>query len=160
MCQYCGCRDMPLIRDFVAEHEHALDCADDILRALDRGDRGVVPQLLSRMQTLLRPHWAGEENGIFQVMAAREQQYADYVGPLVAEHRDLAELLASVDISTAEGEHAVRVAFDELRGHIRREEDGLFPASLTALSGDDWNAAMKAWRNAHPGEELTGITTA
>jgi hypothetical protein len=103
---------MPLIRDFIAEHEQALDCADDILRALDRRD------------------W------------------------LIAEHRELAQLLASVDVSTADGEQAVRVAFDELRGHIRREEDGLFPASLTALAGDDWDAAMKAWRDAHPGEDL------
>jgi hemerythrin-like domain-containing protein len=145
---------MPLIRDFVAEHEQALDCADDILRALDRRDRRPVPELLKRMQDLLLPHWQGEENGIFEVMAAREQQYADYVRPLIAEHRELAELLASVEVDTAEGEQAVRVAFDDLRGHIRREEDGLFPASLTALAGDDWNAAMDAWRDAHPGEDL------
>lgn len=147
---------MPLIRDFVAEHEQALDCADDILRALDRRDRPAVTHLLSEMHALLRPHWQGEENGIFEVMAAREQQYADYVRPLIGEHRELAQLLATVDVSTADGEHAVRVAFDELRGHIRREEDGLFPASLTALAGDDWDAAMTAWRDAHPGEDLIG----
>jgi iron-sulfur cluster repair protein YtfE (RIC family) len=145
---------MPLIRDFVAEHEQALDCADDILRALDRRDRHALPRLLTQLQTVLLPHWLGEENGIFHVMAAREQQYADYVRPLIAEHRDLARLLESVDVNTAEGEQAVRVAFDELRGHIRREEDGLFPASLTALAGDEWNAAMDAWRDAHPGENL------
>ena len=58
------------------------------------------------------------------------------------------------DVNTAEGEQAVRVAFGELRSHIRREEDGLFPASLSALSGDDWDAAMNAWGNAHPGEDL------
>jgi iron-sulfur cluster repair protein YtfE (RIC family) len=145
---------MPLIRDFIAEHEQALDCADDILRALDRRDWPAVTRLLQQMQDELRPHWQGEENGIFEVMAAREQQYADYVRPLIAEHRELAQLLASVDVSTADGEHAVRVAFEELRGHIRREEDGLFPASLTALAGDDWDAAIEAWRQAHPGEEL------
>jgi iron-sulfur cluster repair protein YtfE (RIC family) len=145
---------MPLIRDFIAEHEQALDCADDILRALDRRDWPAVTRLLQQMQDELRPHWQGEENGIFEVMAAREQQYADYVRPLIAEHRELAQLLASVDVSTAEGEHAVRVAFEELRGHMRREEDGLFPASLTALAGDDWDAAIEAWRQAHPGEEL------
>jgi hypothetical protein len=65
-------------------------------------------------------------------MAAREKQYADYVGPLIAEHRELARLLASVDVTTADGEQAMRVAFgDDLRAHIRREEDGLFPVSLT-----------------------------
>jgi len=25
---------------------------------------------------------------------------------------------------------------------------------LTALAGDDWDAAMQAWRDAHPGEDL------
>jgi hypothetical protein len=84
-------------------------------------------------------------------MAARERQYADYVRPLISEHRELAQLLASVDVTTANGEQAVRVAFDDLRGHIRREEDGLFPASLTALAGDDWDAARNTWREAHPG---------
>jgi hypothetical protein len=27
MCHYCGCREMPLIRDYVAEHERATDLA-------------------------------------------------------------------------------------------------------------------------------------
>jgi len=97
---------MPLIRDFVAEHEQALGCADDILRALDRRDGRTVTHLVGQMHALLRAHWQGEENGIFQVMAAREQQYADYVRPLVAEHRELAQLLASVDVTTADGEQA------------------------------------------------------
>ncbi|AYG79405.1 hypothetical protein DWB77_01519 [Streptomyces hundungensis] len=38
----------------------------------------------------------------------------------------------------------------ELHEHIAREEDGLFPASLTALSGDEWDRSMAAWRAAHP----------
>jgi iron-sulfur cluster repair protein YtfE (RIC family) len=147
---------MPLIRDYVAEHEEALDCADEMMRAMDRGESGEVSRLLEEIQARLRPHWQGEEHGIFQMMAAREQQYADYVRPLILEHRELAELLRTVDARTAEGEHALRVAFDELRDHIRREEDGLFPASLTALAGTDWDAAMTAWRDAHPGEDPIG----
>jgi iron-sulfur cluster repair protein YtfE (RIC family) len=145
---------MPLIRDLVAEHEQALDCGDDIVRALDRRELPAATDLLRHMHALLSPHWEGEENGVFAAMAAREEQYADYVRPLIAEHRELAQLLASVDVSSADGEQAVRVAFQELRDHIRREEDGLFPASLTALDGDDWDAAMQAWRNAHPGEDM------
>jgi hypothetical protein len=147
---------MPLIRDLVAEHKRALGCADDLLRALDRRDGRAVTRLLGQLRAVLRPHWQGEENGIFAVMAAREQQYADYVGPLIAGHRELARLLASVDVSAAGGDRAVRAALGELRGHIRREGDGLFPASVTALAGEDWDAAMTAWRDAHPGEDLIG----
>ncbi|GAA3482885.1 hypothetical protein [Streptomyces yanii] len=40
---------------------------------------------------------------------------------------------------------------DELYRHIaKEEEDGRFLASLTALTGDDWNRAAAAWREAHP----------
>ena len=63
------------------------------------GVTGIPSRTASRRCALLRLHWQGEENGIFFVMAAREQQYADYVRPLIAEHRELAQLLASVDVT-------------------------------------------------------------
>ncbi|MEU8434025.1 hypothetical protein AB0F18_14080 [Streptomyces sp. NPDC029216] len=34
--------------------------------------------------------------------------------------------------------------------HWKGEGDGLFPASLTALTGEDWNTSIKAWQSAHP----------
>ena len=37
MCHYCGCRHIPLIRDYIAEHEHVLDLGH---RALEEGGRG------------------------------------------------------------------------------------------------------------------------
>jgi hypothetical protein len=48
------------------------------------------------------------------------------------------------------------VALTELDEHISREEDGLFPASLTALSSSDWGEAMAAWSKAHPGVTMIG----
>ena len=45
---------------------------------------------------------------------------------------------------------------DGLHHHIAKEEDGLFPASLTALDGDEWDAAMAGWRAAHPGKTMIG----
>ena len=42
----------------------------------------------------------------------------------------------------------------DLYEHISKEEDGLFPASLTSLSGDEWDAAMDAWHEAHPGTRM------
>jgi hypothetical protein len=36
------------------------------------------------------------------------------------------------------------------RTHISKEEDG-FRASLTASSSSDWDEAMAAWSEAHPG---------
>ena len=38
MCHYCGCREMPLIRDYIAEHERATNLGGDAVRAIDRGE--------------------------------------------------------------------------------------------------------------------------
>ncbi len=37
MCHYCGCRVMPLIRDYIAEHERAINHGGGAVRALDQG---------------------------------------------------------------------------------------------------------------------------
>jgi iron-sulfur cluster repair protein YtfE (RIC family) len=153
MCHYCGCRAMPLIRDYVAEHERATDLAGDAVRALDRQDLDTARECLEEMETVLSSHWQGEENGIFRVMQS-EQMYAEYIAPLVEEHRELAALLASVDVADPEDQQRIRIAVVELHEHISKEEDGLFPASLTALSGDEWNSAMQAWQEAHPGHSM------
>jgi hemerythrin-like domain-containing protein len=83
----------------------------------------------------------------------REEEFADYIAPLIEEHRELAEFLATVDVSYASDQQQIRLAVTELHEHISKEEDGLFPASLTALSGRDWDEAMAAWYDAHPGAE-------
>jgi hypothetical protein len=62
--------------------------------------------------------------------------------------------LSSADLNIPEDRDRVREAFDDLYAHIAREEDGLFPASLTTLDGADWDAAINAWHRAHPGQEM------
>ncbi|MFC9309935.1 hypothetical protein ACFTWH_22285 [Streptomyces sp. NPDC057011] len=37
MCHYCGCRQIPLIKEFIAEHEAVTNAAGDALRALHGG---------------------------------------------------------------------------------------------------------------------------
>ena len=153
MCDYCGCRQIPLIRDYIAEHERVTDLGGDAVRALDAGDLATVRRCLANMATELAAHWQGEENGLFRVMG-REPEYADYIGPLIEEHRDLAELLATVDVAAPSDQRRIRVAVAELLEHISKEEDGLFPASLVTLSGQDWDDAIQAWYAAHPGAAL------
>jgi iron-sulfur cluster repair protein YtfE (RIC family) len=146
---------MPLIRDYIAEHERATNLGGDALRAIDRGELAVASGLLSAMGAELRSHWRGEENGLFAVMG-RDELFAEHIGPLVQEHRDLDELLATVDLSDPVDQERVRTAVFELHEHIAKEEDGLFPASLTALDGDEWDASMEAWHVAHPGDTMIG----
>lgn len=153
MCHYCGCRDIPLLRDYIAEHERVLDLGGEAVRAIDRGELDAARRLLAEMATELTAHWRGEEDGLFAVMM-HDDLFAEHIVPLMREHRELDEFLATVDIGGPAGQQAVREAVDELYEHISKEEDGLFPAALTSLSGDEWDAAIAAWQQAHPGRRL------
>jgi iron-sulfur cluster repair protein YtfE (RIC family) len=153
VCHYCGCRQVPLIRDYIAEHERVTDLGGDAVRAIGAGDLDKARRCVQGMAVGLTSHWKGEEDGLFAVMK-RDQEYADYITPLVQEHRELAEFLATVDVSDPQDQERLQVAVIELLEHISKEEDGLFPAALTSLSGRDWDEAMLAWHEAHPGQEL------
>jgi iron-sulfur cluster repair protein YtfE (RIC family) len=154
VCHYCGCRQVPLIRDYVAEHEEVLDLGDRTLHALGRDDAGTASDLLARMRETLRSHWQGEEAGVFTVMAQSDELYADYVAPLIQEHRDLAAFLASIDLGDDGHRARLRREVADLAEHISKEEDGLFPATLVTLSGAQWDAAIAAWEVAHPGRTI------
>ena len=153
MCHYCGCRDIPLIRDFIAEHERATNVGGDAVRALDRGDLAEATTLVRTLAAGLRSHWQGEEKGLFAVMG-RDELFAAHIGPLVHEHRELEALLDTVDLTDPSYRERIRTAVFELHEHIAKEEDGLFPASLVSLSGEDWDTSMGAWHEVHPHERM------
>lgn len=66
MCHYCGCREIPLIKEFIAEHESVTDVAGGALRALDSGDRSLAAELVARMERELWAHWQGRSRGSSQ----------------------------------------------------------------------------------------------
>ncbi|MBB2946387.1 hypothetical protein FB565_006155 [Actinoplanes lutulentus] len=49
MCHYCGCRETPLIRDYIAEHERAINLGGDAVRAIDDGELRQAAELLGAM---------------------------------------------------------------------------------------------------------------
>ena len=153
MCHYCGCRELPLIRDYIAEHERAINLGGGAVRAIDRGELAEASALLGAMGAELRSHWQGEENGLFAVLG-HDKVFAEHIGPLVREHRELEELLRTVDLSDPADQGHVRTAVFELHEHIGKEEDGVFPAALIALDGDQWDASIQAWHAAHPGDSM------
>lgn len=155
MCHYCGCRDMPLIRDYIAEHERATNLGGDAVRAIDRGELAVASALIGTLVAELRSHWQGEERGLFAVLG-RDKLFAEHIGPLVTEHRELEALLAMADLSDPADQERLRTAIFDLHEHIAKEEDGLFPASLIALDGDEWDDSMRAWHVAHPNRSMIG----
>jgi hemerythrin-like domain-containing protein len=148
MCFYCGCREIPLLRDYIAEHERVTGLGADLTDALRHGDLAAAKGFLADVAAELDRHWHGEEEGLFAVMHA-DQAYREYIDELVEEHRELRKLLAAAELTVAADRELIIAAMEELHAHIAKEEDGLFPASLTALSGEQWDEAMAAWRDAH-----------
>ena len=73
---------------------------------IEHGDPDTARRLLRQMAAGLASHWAGEENGIFRVMR-QEPDYADYIAPLVAEHRNLRD---TVDVTDATDQARIRDA--------------------------------------------------
>ncbi|NLU84168.1 hemerythrin domain-containing protein [Rhodococcus sp. HNM0569] len=147
---------MPLLRDYTAEHERAVNLGGDAVRAMDAGDLARAAGLARALADELRTHWQGEENGLFAELLASDDMFADYIAPLVAEHRDLDAFLRTMDFSAPADRESFRGAVFDLHEHIAKEEDALFPASVTTLDGDQWDAAIAAWQRAHPGERMLG----
>ena len=153
MCHYCGCRQIPLIRDYIAEHEHVLDLGHRALEQGGRGELDAAQATVAQMRAELQSHWQGEEEGVFALMRG-EELYRAHIDPLIAEHRELDELLARLDVTSAEDRARLRHEMHELRIHISKEEDGIFPVTLVEFSGPEWDAAIDAWERAHPGQQL------
>lgn len=151
MCSYCGCRDIPLLKQFIAEHEVTLELAADTAAALREGAVLRARGRLDLLARQLHAHWRGEEEGLFAAMR-EDPQFSGYLDELLADHLRLRVLFGEADPAVALDRARLLASFDALRGHIDKEEDGLFPASLTTLSGAQWDASMRAWRQAHPGD--------
>ena len=154
MCHYCGCRHIPLIRDYIAEHERVLDLGS---RALEEAGRGALTEAqatVAEMRTELQSHWQGEEEGVFALMRS-DELYREHIDPLVEEHRELDALLARLDMTVADDRVRLRDEMHELRIHISKEEDGIFPVTLVEFSGPEWDAAIAAWERAHPGQKIS-----
>lgn len=154
MCHYCGCRQIPLIRDYIAEHEHVLELGMHAVEQAGRGELDEAQATVARMRAELVAHWQGEEEGVFALMRG-DELYREHIDPLIAEHRELDALLGRLDLTRAEDRVRLRDEMRELRIHISKEEDGIFPVTLVELSGPEWDLAIAAWERAHPGRTLT-----
>src|SRR5262245_20548242 len=80
MCNYCGCRDFPLIAQLTAEHEAIANAAGHLRRAITTGE-GDPMAALDDLLALLMPHTGTEESGLF-VELRTEGSLADAVAKL------------------------------------------------------------------------------
>ena len=151
MCSYCGCRSIGVIGRFSTEHDDLINVAGLLRRAVAAGRADEVAELVDDVSGLLTPHTDAEEAGLFTVLR-RDEDFTDHIENLCLEHVDLDDLLARIRA----GEHDLVERFDtELRSHIAREENGLFPASLTTLGGEEWAEVDSLTAAAVPRSPLT-----
>jgi len=136
VCNYCGCRDFPLIKQLSAEHEEIANAAGRLRTAITKGDGDPLARL-DELLALLTPHTTAEETGLFAELRA-EGSLSEAVEKLCAEHADIHGVLGRVDRTRPDWSQ-VLPALDRLRRHIDNEEHGLFPAAVIALPISAWD---------------------
>ncbi|MEO6701758.1 MAG: hemerythrin domain-containing protein [Jatrophihabitantaceae bacterium] len=139
MCEYCGCQNVPAIAALTAEHDGLRGVAREAADAARCGDRTAAAGAARRLLTLLHPHTEIEERALFPAMAG---EFADHVASLQDDHRRIEATLTLLADPAAEAEgwaQDLEAALSELFTHILREQDGLFPSSLSVLTPADWD---------------------
>ena len=139
MCEYCGCQAVSVIADLTREHDRALDSVRDAEQAATAGDLGAARVALLDLADVLLPHTAVEDQGLFPAIA---REFPEQVHALEEEHRRFEAVCSRVQSPEPVAEWATDVAdaMSELRVHILKEQDGVFPAALSVLRPADWQA--------------------
>ena len=138
MCSYCGCRANTLIARYSAEHVDIVNALGELRRATSDGSPASVPDAAARLAALLDPHTTSEERSLLAELR-REPEFTDHVDGLCDEHIALDHALSRI----AAGHLADFPAFEsQLRRHIDKEENGLFPAAVIALDGPAWERVV------------------
>lgn len=139
MCEYCGCQNVPAIAALTAEHDELRAVARDAAAAARSGDRTAAAAAARQLLTLLHPHTQIEEQALFPAMAG---EFAEHVASLLDDHHRIGHALAVIaDPADARATWVqdLAAALAELFTHILREQDGLFPATLSVLTPADWD---------------------
>lgn len=153
VCEYCGCRTVPAVRELMEEHDAIIQDANDVRTALQSGDRGETVSRLEHLASHLRPHVHREEVGIFAALQA-QGDWAEEVGQLEGEHRDLDGALADLDPADPSFGPRVLAFLESLEEHVEREDLGVFPVSVVTLGASGWDTVARAHR-----ETPTFLTT-
>ncbi len=138
MCEYCGCQDVPAIAELTAEHEAIVNLMGEVRAALDHVRAEDVAYGCQRILAVLRPHVQVEEQALFPPMRA---EFPEQIDGLLAEHDQIERVLAEAGTAAAAGPgwpQRLLAALHDLREHILKEQDGVFPASLAILTPEHW----------------------
>ena len=157
MCEYCGCQEIPAIADLTREHD-ALVARIALVRAHLLADvKDAAAAECRAMLDILRPHTVVEEEGLFPLLT---DEFPDHVQALLADHVQIESVLGeAADRTPTDPTWPDRLlaAFHLLREHILKEQDGMFPAALAMLDGDQWAQVETARTRAGALPEASGI---
>lgn len=138
MCEYCGCQQIAVLEELTREHDAVVAVIGQVRLHLAAGRLDDAARCCRAMTAILDPHTVVEEDGLFPELS---DDYPDHVAALRREHHDIAHVLAeaadAVPTDSAWPERLQRTMF-ALREHILKEQDGVFPAALTSLDGEQW----------------------
>lgn len=140
MCEYCGCQDVPAIAQLTSEHDEIRAVARDAAMAARSRDHQGAVIAARQLLDLLEPHSAIEERGLFPAMAA---EFGAHTSSLTGDHRRIERALAEIASSAQPSDgwaERLDTTLAELFEHILREQDGLFPATLSVLTPAQWDA--------------------
>jgi hemerythrin-like domain-containing protein len=149
MCEYCGCQALAAIEELTREHELVLGLMSEVPAARASCDLPRMADLARRITAVLGPHTQVEEHGLFPALAP---DFPGQIADLETEHRQVEEVLAQASDGLPADPawpDLLSGALETLRGHIFKEQDGVFPAALATLSTTDWEKVDAARDRAH-----------
>lgn len=140
MCEYCGCQEVTAIGDLTREHNEVVGLMGRVRAAYAAGDIDEMAVVARQIADILAPHTAVEEEGLFPLLS---DEFPEQLAVLRAEHRHVEHVLSAAASGTPTDPawpDSMLAVMQDLRTHILKEQDGVFPAALTSLTGSDWDA--------------------
>lgn len=138
MCEYCGCQQIASIDVLTREHDAVVAEIAEVRAFLREDDVEGAAKTSRRIAEILGPHTAVEEGGLFPLMS---EEFPDHIEALEREHRVIEAVLAEAEEGAPTDPtwpSRLLAALDTLRDHILKEQDGVFPASLSVVDTTGW----------------------
>lgn len=135
MCEHCGCREFGPIQRLYEEHNRLLALIERVRDEVRAGDLFAAGGVLTQLIEGINPHSRREEKGLYLQLDAED---AEYVQRLMAEHREVDELVVPGNLVPGRTGELLR-GLDLLSQHIFVEEQDLFPYAYQVLSNEAWD---------------------
>lgn len=148
---------MAPIAELMDEHTALVDEASYVRHDLSAGNQVSAMTRLTAVVARLDRHVRREEAGIFRAMRDAGE-FVDEIDALEGEHRDLAAVVAALDVDATSFVADVSRLLDDLDTHVEREDLGIFPVSVVTLGATGW-ATVEEARIALPSFLLDQPTT-